>query len=173
MTQANSCAAVKITDLCVCFAAQAATTQQLLFLQGNKMPFFSLQDAATNFHFFYQTVSHEDRHHTIVVSVVGPILFLCEFGKKKKKQSSPIHVLFPPCRKRKPTDDFEVPVKGILDDCSVNMKALVARSAEVDMEANVGNHVAAWLRLLPKKIQCEAINEIHNVLHKDEMSLYE
>lgn len=64
MTQANSCAAVKITDLCVCFAAQAATTQQLLFLQGNKMPFFSLQDAATNFHFFYQTVSHEDRHHT-------------------------------------------------------------------------------------------------------------
>lgn len=83
MTQANSCAAVKITDLCVCFAAQAATTQQLLFLQGNKMPFFSLQDAATNFHFFYQTVSHEDRHHTIVVSVVGPILFLREFGKKK------------------------------------------------------------------------------------------
>lgn len=75
--------------------------------------------------------------------------------------------------KRKPTDDFEAAVQGVLGDCSVNMKALAARSAEVDTEANVGNYVAARLRLLPKKIQCQAINEIHNVLHKAEMSLYE
>lgn len=53
------------------------------------------------------------------------------------------------------------------------MKALAARSAEVDTEANVGNYVAARLRLLPKKIQGQVINEIHNVLHKAEMSLYE
>lgn len=63
-----------------------------------------------------------------------------------------------PRRKRKPTDDFEEAVQGVLGDCSLNMKALAARSGQVDTEANVGSYVAARLRLLPKKIQCQAIN---------------
>lgn len=84
----------------------------------------------------------------------------------------PIHVHFVPCRKRKPADDFEAAVQDVLGDCSINMRALAARSAE-DTEAHVANYIAARLRLLPNRAKCEAMNDIHSILHKAEMALYD
>lgn len=63
----------------------------------------------------------------------------------------PIDVFFKAYRKRKPTDDLEAAVQGVLGDRSVNVKALAARSAEVDTEANVGNYVAARLGCCRRK----------------------